>query len=104
MRLIYVLASWVLFALLLPVLMLHRKTRDGLRQRLGFFRAGELPQGPGPCLWMHGASAGDLLALSPMIDPLRARFPDARIILSTMTNSGYLMARERLKGKIDAVV
>jgi 3-deoxy-D-manno-octulosonic-acid transferase len=39
-----------------------------------------------------------------MIDLLKARFPDTRIVVSTITNSGYLMARERLKGKIDAAI
>jgi 3-deoxy-D-manno-octulosonic-acid transferase len=104
MRALYIFASYVLFALLSPVLLLHRKTRDGFRQRLGLYGPGDLPAGDGPRLWLHGASAGDLLALSPMIEPLRARFPNARIIVSTITNSGYLMARERLKDKIDAVV
>lgn len=105
MRLLYVLASYLLFAVLFPVLSLHRKTRHGLRQRLGFYAPGELPpRGPGPTFWMHGASAGDLLALSPMFAPLRARFPGCRIVLSTMTNSGYMMGRDRLGKQVDAVV
>jgi len=103
-RLLYVLLSYLVFAIALPVLCLHRKTRDGLRQRLGFYREGDLPSGGAPRIWLHGASAGDLLALSPMIDRLRARFPGARVILSTITNTGYLMAKERLAGKIDAVI
>ncbi|ATB32541.1 3-deoxy-D-manno-octulosonic acid transferase [Melittangium boletus] len=105
MRLLYVLASYLLFAVLFPVLSLHRKTRHGLKQRLGFYASGELPpRGPGPTFWLHGASAGDLLALSPMFAPLRARFPGCRIVLSTMTNSGYMMGRERLAKQVDAVV
>src|SRR6218665_3998339 len=105
MRLLYVLASYLLFAVLFPVLSLHRKTRHGLKQRLGFYAPGELPpRGPGPTFWLHGASAGDLLALSPMFAPLRARFPGCRIVLSTMTNSGYMMGRERLAKQVDAVV
>ena len=103
-RLLYVLLSYAVFAIALPVLCLHRKTRDGLRQRLGFYAPGELPAGGSPRIWLHGASAGDLLALSPMISRLRARFPDARIILSTITNTGYLMAKERLATQIDAVI
>ncbi len=103
-RLLYVLLSYVVFALALPVLCLHRKTRDGLRQRMGFYLPGDLPVDGAPRIWLHGASAGDLLALSPMIDRLRARFPDARIILSTITNTGYLMAKERLARKIDTVI
>ena len=105
MRLLYVLASYLLFAVLFPVLSLHRKTRHGLRQRLGFYAPGELPPaGEGPTFWLHGASAGDLLALSPMFAPLRARFPTCRIVLSTMTNSGYMMGRGRLASQVDAVV
>ncbi len=104
MRFIYVLASYVLFAVLLPLLSVHRKTRSGLLQRLGFYQPGDLPAGGGPRLWLHGASAGDLLALSPMIDRLRARFPNAKVILSTTTNTGYMMASERLAKQIDAVV
>ncbi|MBM7117534.1 3-deoxy-D-manno-octulosonic acid transferase [Archangium primigenium] len=105
MRLLYIVASYLLFAVLFPVLSVHRKTRHGLRQRLGFFAPGELPaRGDGPTFWMHGASAGDLLALSPMFAPLRARFPGCRIVLSTMTNSGYMMGRDRLARQVDAVV
>lgn len=105
MRLLYILASYVLFALLFPVLSLHRKTRRGLKERLGFYGSDDLPaRGEGPVLWLHGASAGDLLALSPMFGPLRARFPGCQLILSTMTDSGYAMAKGRLAKDIDGVV
>ncbi|QSQ24973.1 3-deoxy-D-manno-octulosonic acid transferase [Pyxidicoccus parkwayensis] len=105
MRLLYILATYVLFALLFPVLLLHRKTRHGLKERLGFYGPGSLPtRGDGPVLWLHGASAGDLLALSPMFGPLRARFPGCQLILSTMTDSGYAMAKGRLAKDIDGVV
>jgi 3-deoxy-D-manno-octulosonic-acid transferase len=104
MRWLYVIASYVLFWVLFPVLSLHRKTRHGLAQRLGFYAPGVIPEGGGPRIWLHGASAGDLLALSPMIKRLRARFPNCRIILSTTTNTGYLMATERLAGQIDAAI
>lgn len=39
-----------------------------------------------------------------MIDRLRTKFPDAKVIISTITNTGALMARERLSKKIDAIV
>lgn len=105
MRLLYVLITWLVYLFIWPVLALMRKTRDGFWQRLGFYPAGLVPaKGAGPRIWLHGASAGDLLALSPMIDRLRVKFPDAQVILSTITNTGHLMARERLAKKIDAVV
>ncbi|WP_338865319.1 3-deoxy-D-manno-octulosonic acid transferase [Myxococcus stipitatus] len=105
MRLLYILATYLLFPLLFPVLCLYRKTRHGLWQRLGFYARGALPQrGDGPVVWLHGASAGDLLALSPMFGPLRARFPGCQLILSTMTDSGHAMATGRLAKDIDGVV
>src|SRR6185312_8633959 len=104
MHLLYVVATYLVFAVLFPVLCLHRKTRHGLLQRLGFYRPGEVPQGGGPRIWLHGASAGDLLALSPMMGLLREHFPDCRILCSTITNTGHLMARERLASSIDGVV
>ncbi len=104
MRLLYVIATWVVYAVGWPVLASMRKTRDGFWQRLGFYGSAVPKAGGGPRVWLHGASAGDLLALSPMIDRLRARFPQAVLVLSTMTNTGHLMARERLAKKVDAVV
>ncbi|MBX7097865.1 MAG: 3-deoxy-D-manno-octulosonic acid transferase [Myxococcaceae bacterium] len=104
MRFVYVLASWVLFGAVWPLLWLMRKTRDGWRQRLGFLRPEEIPPGDGPLVWLHGASAGDLLALSPMIRKLRQRSPGTRVLLSTITNTGILMARERLRGDVDGAI
>lgn len=104
MRLLYVIATWLAFVVLFPVLSLMKKTREGLGQRFGFYPPSLLPKGGAPRIWLHGASAGDLLALSPMIVRLRARFPDAKVIISTITNTGALMARERLSKQIDAVI
>ena len=103
MRLVYVLASYVAFLVLAPFLLLHKKTRGGVLQRFGFYGL-ELPKGSGPRIWMHGASAGDLLSLSPMIAELRARLPGCSIVCTTTTNTGYLMGTGRLKGEIDAVL
>ena len=104
MRLLYILLSWLAFLLLAPVLLLHRKTRAGLLQRFGFYSAGAVPPGGWPRIWLHGASAGDLQALAPMVRRFRKRFPDCRILLSTITNTGFLMARDRLASQVDAVV
>ncbi len=101
MRLLYVIATWLLFVALFPALALMRKTRGGLAQRFGFFT---LPATSAPTLWFHGASAGDLLALAPMMERLRRRLPEARIVVSTMTNTGHLMATERLKDVVDVVL
>ena len=104
MRILYIAATWLLFPLLFPVLVLMKKTREGVLERLGFYGASSLPAPGHPRIWLHGASAGDLLALAPMIQRLRTRYPAAKVIVSTMTNTGRIMARERLTSHIDAVV
>lgn len=104
MRLLYVVLSWLAFLLLAPVLLLHRKTRAGLLQRFGFYGGSPLPAGGWPRIWLHGASAGDLQALAPMMRRFRQRFPECRILVSTITNTGFLMARDRLASEVDAVV
>lgn len=97
MHAVYVLASTLLFFLVLPLLLVHPKTRHGLARRLGFYPRDFLAGRPHPRIWLHGASAGDLLALSPMVTELRARLPGCTIILSTFTNSGFQMGQERTR-------
>jgi 3-deoxy-D-manno-octulosonic-acid transferase len=103
-RAAYVLLSSLAFVLLSPLLLLARKTRGGFRQRFGFYRPTEVPTGGWPRVWLHGASAGDLQALAPMIGRFRERFPDARIFLTTITDTGRAMATQRLLSQVDAVL
>lgn len=102
MPLLYTLAIVVVFALVFPVLALHKKTRAGTAARFGFYPRGAFPAGGRPRIWLHGASAGDLLALSPMIKQLKARFPGCTVVLSAMTNSGWAMGKERIR-EADAI-
>ncbi len=101
MFIIYVLVVHVAFVLLLPVLLVHPRLREGFRARLGFF-----PEGwPGlvnrPVVWFHGASAGDLLAIGPMVAELKKLVPDCSVLVTTVTNSGMKIARKGLLG-VDA--
>ncbi|MCC7384274.1 MAG: 3-deoxy-D-manno-octulosonic acid transferase [Deltaproteobacteria bacterium] len=99
--------SYLVIGAALPFLSLHPKLRRGARRRLGLYRQGERPfpasRGSGPRIWLHGASAGDLTALLPVIVELRARIPDATLIVSTMTSSGHAIAEERIKKHVDAL-
>jgi len=95
-HLLYALASYLLFLVLLPVLIWHPKLRHGIPFRLGYYkRSFDLGQGS-PRIWLHGASAGDLLSLQPMMKELKARAPGCCIIVTTITNSGLAMARKKL--------
>jgi 3-deoxy-D-manno-octulosonic-acid transferase len=102
-HLLYAIASVALFLLGLPILLTHPKLRHGIAQRLGFYRRSlDLGQGR-PRIWLHGASAGDLLSLQPMMRELKARRPGCCIVVSTITNSGQEMARRKL-AEADLVV
>jgi 3-deoxy-D-manno-octulosonic-acid transferase len=88
-------AEYLIFWLLLPFLLLHPRVRQGVRLRLGLYDGVALPP-PGPRVWLHGASAGDVLGLVPIVRELKALRPDARVIISAVTDSGASMARQRL--------
>src|SRR2546425_3891962 len=92
------------FVLLLPFLLLHPRVRQGIRRRLGLYD-GEVVRRPGPRVWLHGASAGDVLSLVPIVRELKALRPDARVLVSAITDSGASMAEQRLiaPGLADAV-
>jgi 3-deoxy-D-manno-octulosonic-acid transferase len=95
-HLLYAIATYVLFVVGLPVLLWHPKLRHGIPFRLGFYRRSfDLGSGS-PRIWLHGASAGDLLSLQPMMKELKARLPGCCIIVTTITNSGLAMARKKL--------
>lgn len=97
MHVLYALASYLLFLALLPVLLFHPKLRHGIPARLGFYRRREGLETPGtPRIWLHGASAGDLLSLQPMMKEFKARLPGCCILVTTITNSGLEMARKKL--------
>jgi 3-deoxy-D-manno-octulosonic-acid transferase len=96
MHVVYVLAAYALFLVLLPVLLTHPKLRHGIPFRLGLYRR-SLRRGAGsPRIWLHGASAGDLLSLQPMMKELKRRMPGCCIVVTTITNSGLAMARKKL--------
>ncbi|MCP4229366.1 MAG: hypothetical protein GY771_04370 [bacterium] len=61
----------------------HREFRSRFWNRLGF----KLPKA-GNCVWLHGASAGEVLAARHLVKLLRKRYPDTKIVLSTFTTSG----------------
>jgi len=88
-------AAYLAFILLLPFLIFHPRVRAGLRQRFGLYPRDPVSQ-PGPRVWLHGASAGDVLGLVPIVRELKALRPDVRIIVSSITDSGAAMAEQRL--------
>jgi 3-deoxy-D-manno-octulosonic-acid transferase len=85
------------------VLLTHPKLRHGFRHRLGLYGRGFDGRAGSPRIWLHGASAGDLLSLQPMMRELKRRLPGCCIVVSTITNSGLEIARKKLS-EADLVV
>ena len=103
MHALYAIGSYLAIALLLPVLLFHPKLRHGVKERLGFYRSREAPGTGSPRIWLHGASAGDLLSLQPMMRELKERIPGCCLVVTTITNSGLEMARAKIR-EADVVV
>jgi len=75
---------------------LGRKEKLHLRERLGMRLPAAKPDAPS--LWIHAVSVGEVLSLRRLISELRAKHPSWKIYFSTLTNTGYRIARQTLQG------
>jgi len=81
---------------LVPRLLARRLQRGKEHpERLGE-RRGEpsLPRPDGPLIWVHGASVGEMLAVVPLIDRIRAR--DFAVLVTSGTVTSAALAGQRL--------
>ncbi len=46
-------------------------------------------------IWIHAVSVGEVLAISRVIDELKAQLPGWRVVVSTTTDTGQKLARQR---------
>lgn len=81
-----------------PAALARRLTRGvpfNLRERLGHVPDG-LP--PGRCAWLHAVSVGEAIAASPIVDGLRRLYPDLPLVITTVTETGARIVRDRYAG------
>jgi len=77
----------------------HGKYHKGIAERFGqvpsrLASASSAAQIP-PVIWVHAVSVGEVLAVSGLIEELRRRYPEHRIVITTTTDSGQALARKR---------
>lgn len=72
------------------------KYRAGLKERFGTVPSRlRLPQGNGISIWVHAVSVGEVLAVTGLVEALKAEYPEKRILVSTTTLTGQTLARQR---------
>jgi 3-deoxy-D-manno-octulosonic-acid transferase len=98
-----IVATIVLSPLILFKLITVPKYRGGITQKFGRLRKGVMKviKGTRP-IWIHAVSVGEVMAAHPLIRELKKKYPDRKLILSTVTVTGNYTARRRVP-EADAV-
>lgn len=81
----------------LPAALWRRSTRGvplHLRDRLGF----STPRLAGPTAWVHAVSVGEAIAAAALVDGLRGMYPELPVVMTTVTETGARIVRERFAG------
>ncbi len=102
MFILYNLLLWVFFFFAFPVfsakVFFSGEKRASFAQKLGFLPRETVSRMKGePRIWIHAVSLGEVSAIHPFIRKWRERNPGACLMLSTGTESGQKIARERVK-------
>ena len=102
-NLLLIIATVLLFPVILFKLVTVPKYRGGMTQKLGRLRKGVLKviKGGRP-IWVHAVSVGEVMAAHPLIRELKKKYPHQKLILSTVTVTGNYTARRRVP-EADAV-
>jgi len=102
MLLLYSIAYSIGFLIMLPAFLLRReKYASGLSERLGNYP--EFKHDGRQIIWLHCVSVGETNAARPLVDGLLEKFPDHRLIVSTVTKTGQDLAKKIFADKADAV-
>jgi len=103
MYLLYSLVFTLGFIAALPYFLLqallHRKYLESFWQRFGILPE-TISSGAKGGIWIHAVSVGEVLAILPLAQALRARWPARRLLVSTATLTGQTLARKKLSREV----
>lgn len=92
---LYELSLWAISLIALPKLLyqffVKKKYRNSLLQRLGYSYP-DIVKGERPLIWIHAVSVGETKAVVPVVKELKAHFPDAQFVVSSISETGHAEA------------
>ena len=94
-----ILGILVFLILILPFYIYRLFTEEGFsgrfRQSLGLIRREEIADVMDTdCIWIHGASVGEIVATSPIVKEIKRIMPERKVLVSAFTVAGYNMAKQ----------
>lgn len=103
-----ILITLVLIFFVIPYYTYRLLTEKGFsrrfRQSMGNVKDKEIANVMGKdCVWIHGASVGEIVATSPLVKQIRKEMPDRPILVSAFTVGGYDMAKKIIP-EADAII
>ena len=108
MYLIYNLIFTLLFFIIIPYFVIRSFKEKGFtkrfRQSMGFVHDDEIAAvAKQNCIWIHGASVGEIVATSPLVKEIKRTMPNAKVLVSAVTTGGYDMAHQIIP-EADAII
>jgi 3-deoxy-D-manno-octulosonic-acid transferase len=108
MQFLYNILAVFLVLAAIPVFLVRLIREDGfgerLRQSFGFIPQQVLaPVAGKDCIWLHAASVGEIVAVSPIVREIRLVLPGIPILISVVTANGYAMAH-RIIPDADSII
>ena len=95
-KFVYQALLWLALPFVLLRLWWRGRREPGYRQGLGARFGRPPPEAPVHPVWFHAVSAGETVAIAPVVEALAAEHPSAPFLVTTMTPTGAAEARRRL--------
>ena len=98
MYLIYNIIIFIIISLYFPVLIYNKLKggyKEGIKEKFSFIPKEKIHSIKNESvIWIQAASVGEVMAAKPLIKSLKNKYPERKIVLSTMTDTGRKTAKK----------